>query len=120
MSNNPNHRLLPDVVMNILVDYKAWIVGSGADWYLRKDASKENMPRDLDVLVPPECFIRACRLLKGHSIAINSFGGIKFSADGVSCDVWGMSLEKFMTKSNKAGTQRAIRLSPNATVTWER
>ena len=90
---NRNYRQLPKIVNNWLYLNKAWIVGSGVDWYLGKD---KNRPKDLDILIPYNQWNKACKLIPyNQNIIVNSFGGFKSIFDGIDVDFWPSSLEDY-------------------------
>lgn len=117
---NRRYRDLPSVVHNILLTYNGWLVGSAALWYTSPTVELP-LPNDFDILVPPKWFMDACRLLREHSIHINSFGGLKAKKDGHTLDVMALTFDEFLTRSTgvKRGKHAAIRMQPFAIVQWE-
>jgi len=109
MASNSVHRKLPKVVWNWLVTYKAWLVGSSVDWYL--GGGESELPRDFDIMIPPESFQECCRMVD-TPVTVNRFGGIKTTVDGIEIDFWPMHLESFFQTSYKDRANKLLRLHP--------
>lgn len=69
--------------------YDAWIVGSAADW-------NQLTPKDVDVMIPRDLWTKAAHLIPKDAVP-NSFGGWKFTQEGVSVDVWPDTLDSLAT-----------------------
>lgn len=106
---NRAYRKLPRTVLNWLLMYQAWIVGSGVDWYL--DGGVGEKPHDLDIMIPPQFWQDACKMVTDRP-AINSFGGLKARIEGFSIDFWPMHLEEFFAGTPKDRKHKALRLRP--------
>lgn len=110
---NRHYCELPKIVHDWLWLYKAWIVGSGVDWYISDD---KTFPKDLDIIIPPKEWNYACKLIdKTVSLRTNSFGGFILVSNNIKIDFWPMNLEDFVEVSlnttNKNQVQ-ALRLNP--------
>lgn len=102
---------LPVLVRQILFLNEAYLVGSACEWFLNKELLD---PRDFDVMVEPDYYMRACQLVSNKSFKINSFGGIKIIED-VPIDIWPMSLSYYI-KALRGDV--AIRFNPFKVIRW--
>ena len=112
------YKALPRLVHVLLLDFGAWLVGSGARYYLEETPTR---PRDWDVMIPPERWLEAVRTisLREPEISVNAFGGLKITCDPVekevvSYDIWPGTLDTFLPGDN--ATQVAVRLNPYTVV----
>lgn len=105
------YNLLPPIVLALMVDHSAWLVGSGAPYYL---GEREDEPRDWDLIVSPANWNAACRAIRlaGGLIQFNTFGGLKVNG---SMDVWCSTLDEFATNLPKASAI-AVRMRPEQVV----
>ena len=78
----------PKLVVALVNNFDAWIVGSGAN----PDVTK---PRDYDVIVPHWNWGPAAHLIPPDAV-VNSMGGFKCVQDGIEIDVWPGSVEWVM------------------------
>jgi len=98
------HKVLPKIVMILSYQHDAWIVGSCGEWLCND--MKSTPPNDIDILVPIENWNRASSLIPSDG-QINTFGGIKFTTcwrdrpHPVRIDLWGQSLNSFLTSCIK-------------------
>jgi hypothetical protein len=106
---NRAYRKLPKLVLNWMLLYGAWLVGSGVDWFLA--GGDGPMPRDLDIMIPPQHWQDACKMITGRP-SFNSYGGLKAKIGGVSVDFWPMHLEEFFAGTPKNQVHKAMRLQP--------
>ena len=85
------YRELPELLRAILFDCDAYLVGSGALWYI--DASAK-MPKDLDVIVSPDDWNKACRMIGVSGIfdKLNSLGGLKVGGN----DIWMSTINEYI------------------------
>lgn len=103
---------LPALVSSWLLVNDAWLVGSACEWLL--DVNQAHRPKDFDVMIPPEQFHKACKLLTGMDFKLNSFGGLKVLSDDI-IDVWPMTLADYVL--TLSGTV-AVHLRPFKVVRW--
>lgn len=96
----------------------AWVVGSAASFI---EIGNGN-PADIDILVPPDQWAKACTLLaRERELVINRFGGFKVRIDGTSVDFWPDHLEHYAESTlNFGDSGLAIRLYPPARVEFSR
>lgn len=125
MSNKADwYGLLPQQVRTILIDCNAWVVGSGALWVL---GEKPDKPRDLDIVVPPINWLRACRVIGADvHTTFNTYGGCKCifqspisPTEGivdVSVDIWPAHLEEYFSITPKTKEHVAFRWNPRCVV----
>lgn len=107
-------RGLPTIVLNWLLNNRAWLIGSGAKSYLMDG----DMPRDLDIIVPPDQWQAVCRAIpRDIPIKINNFGGLKVKLEGIEVDVWPQHLDDYIALSPRPGY--AVRLGPHISVRFE-
>lgn len=111
---NRKYRFIP-APFRALLTRGAWLVGSGAEWYV--SAGSGAMPKDLDIIVPPSD-AGALTHLDQSRVRLNSFGGIKLRMRGVTADVWFHTLDDFTAASDKGGF--AVRLKPFTLVKFEK
>lgn len=69
--------MIPSIVKQFSTNFGGWVIGSGC---------QEN-PKDWDVLIPFSEWNRAAHLIPKDAKP-NTFGGWKFTVDGVDIDVW--------------------------------
>lgn len=72
--------MYPRIVNALINGHNAWIVGSAAN-------PEKTEPRDIDVLVPFSEWYEAAFLIPDCAKP-NSFGGWKFTTEGIEVDVW--------------------------------
>ena len=96
----------PVIVAALCTNFESWVVGSSAN--------PDNVsPRDWDILVPLSQWNRACHLIPKDARP-NSFGGWKFTENGVEVDVWPGELSfvanqgKFKWAWNTASNRRLM------------
>lgn len=112
MSRPPKHLSeLPSLVRSWMLLHNGLLVGSGAVWLAE---NLDGVPRDFDVIIPPDQFHDACKLLTGLPVSINSFGGIKVAGQ-ISIDVWSMTLETFIKRCSGC---IAVSAQPYHVVRW--
>lgn len=120
MSINRNYRDLPPTVLNWLLLFNAWIVGSAAAWYC---GDVEKQPKDLDVMIPPVRFHDACKLLTRYRrsgdgrMCFSSFGGLALKLEGWDVDVFPMELSEFIRIAD-GDKKKAVGLRPYRVVQW--
>lgn len=83
--------LLPPIIAKLATNFEAWIVGSAASPF-----TDINCVRDWDVIIPFNLWHKACVLIPKDARP-NSFGGWKFTVDGIEIDLWPGDLSAFMT-----------------------
>lgn len=118
-----NRRTLPDPCTQ-LMSMGAWLCGSAVAWV---EGSVEQRPNDIDIMVPPEKWLAACRLLRAaeYDARINRMGGLKIrletlegpalDADLVvtTLDVWPGTVESFLDELTvRTDKIRLIRYRP--------
>jgi hypothetical protein len=69
-----------NIVNGLTHNHDAWVVGSAAD-------PENKNPRDIDIMVPYSSWGPASSLIPKDA-KVNSFGGWKFTEQGVEVDVW--------------------------------
>jgi hypothetical protein len=110
---NRNYCKLPKIIHDWLWINKAWIVGSGVDWYLQEI---EQLTKDFDIIIPPKEWNFACKIIdKSFIIKTNSFGGFCTILDGIKVDFWPDNLEDYFEKSIYTSGKseiKALRLKP--------
>lgn len=79
----------PKAVLNILFNFDCWLVGSAAK-------NMDMLSRDYDILCPFHNWNKLCLIIPSDAKP-NSFGGWKFSIDGVEIDLWPGDMSHFMT-----------------------
>lgn len=91
MRSEKPHQIMPDIVRAICWNYGAWIVGSRA--------ANLYSSSDWDLIVHPECWMKAAILLRtqGH-IEANSFGGWKVDH---CIDVWPSTIDAYISNLRK-------------------
>lgn len=99
MSQERLYRKLPAPIKAILINTKGWLVGSSIRSLLRgEDVS------DYDIIVPDRELFRT-NLLNLNSNSTyksesNSFGGVKYSREDLTIDIWCEELDHFLLASN--------------------
>lgn len=93
------HEKVPTTVLNLCYNYKGLIIGGSIGYIL---GETEDIPKDIDVIIPHDTWLHACRLIPKDA-KVNSFGGFKFVEDGYEVDVW-------MDNAAEVLFQRASRL----------
>ena len=76
---------LPPIVARITHNFDAWVVGSAAR--PPSPGKPPRQPRDWDLMVPFHAWHGAATVVPSDARP-NSFGGWKFTADGVEVDMW--------------------------------
>jgi hypothetical protein len=84
-----NPKKFPRSVRAMTTSFDAWIVGS---------AATTDSPKDIDVMVPWSRWHEAVTLIPS-SASPNTFGGWKYTEDGVDIDVWPDSLDRLAALS---------------------
>lgn len=102
---------LPSFVRATLLLHRAFLVGSGAEWFLTQLAPQ---PRDFDVLVDPHEYQDACKMLTGINVRINSFGGTTVIGPP-AIDVIPMDLGEYI---KRCSGNIAVSLMPFRVVRW--
>lgn len=70
-------RQIPKWLHAMLFETQAWVVGSCVEWIL--EGGEGEKPRDIDIMVPPEQWQRACKFVPEEVlIQLNRFGGLSF------------------------------------------
>lgn len=72
------------------------IIGSSVDYLVDRTT---DIPKDLDIIIPLDNWIKASKLIPNKAIA-NSFGGFKFQDDKFIVDVWADDAARVMTTYN--------------------
>lgn len=103
---------LPSFVRIALLTRRAFLVGSGAEWFL--DQAGREPPRDFDVLIDPHDFQDACKLLTGVDVRINSFGGVTVIGPP-AIDVIPMDLGEYI---KRCSGNIAVSLMPFKVIRW--
>lgn len=105
------YRGMPPLVVTLLVNHAAWLVGSAAAFAV---GDREETPADYDLVVPPPNWNDACRVVAatGVHVAFNTFGGLKV---GGLIDMWSGTLDDFLTAAGQRA-KVALRLRPEAIV----
>jgi hypothetical protein len=127
-------RALPLPIRSVLIDCNAWVVGSGALWFLGK---LKEPPRDFDIIVPPGSWMTAARIVNSKFLAmrLNSFGGLKLSVTAkwrlveeleidnapsnkkiITIDLWPQHLEDFFMHTPKVKKSWAVRIVPRSVI----
>lgn len=97
--------------------YDAWIVGSGAEWY--SDESKDVFPKDIDIIIPPDKFNDAIKIMpRDVDLKLNHFGGFKICIENVEVDFWPMTLDNFISIVDRHGKQAAVKFNPYICAMW--
>ena len=107
-------RKLPEIAKLLLLNHRAWLVGSTAAWYLADGRGGFN---DVDLMVPFGEWMAVSRVIRtmfGEEVALNNLGGFKLDDQGVDVDVWPMSLDDFLP-SNRDG-EYCVRIRPPTVV----
>ena len=87
------NQYIPSLCVPWMYDHKAFLVGSGAHWYL--SGGKLRFPRDLDFVIDPREWNRVTRTIEGRKVRLNRFGGLKLVEQGVKIDVWPAYIEDY-------------------------
>ncbi len=106
---------MPVGAYNIAITYRAYLVGSAVEYMLETTNDRP----DFDLIVHPDDYMLACRMVKEKKPALNAFGGIKFfdkSSDIDMVDVWPGHLGEYMLKYE---TGKALAFNPNRVVEWK-
>lgn len=103
---------LPSFVRAVLLLHRAYLVGSGAEWFI--DQAGKPLPRDFDVLVDPHEHQDACKLLTGVDVRINSFGGVTVIGPPL-IDVIPLDLGEYV---KRCSGNIAVSLMPFKVVRW--
>lgn len=116
MASDSRYKRLPGVVHTILIEEKAWLVGSGAHWYI-DGADPEEEPADYDLVVPTENYPSAILRMSdaGGEEAINSMGGTEFRFEsGLEVDLWPQTIHEYVEISTSQGFSpiALVRLNP--------
>ena len=120
MRKNTKYRNLPKEVMSWLLLEGAWLVGSGAAWYVG-DSAKQ--PKDYDVLISPERLPNALLHARaaGGTLGYTSFGGLRAILNRSVIDFWPMGLETFIglyAVDRVSKPQVAFRFRPRTILRW--
>jgi hypothetical protein len=102
---------LPSFVRATLLLHRAFLVGSGAEWFLTQLTPQ---PRDFDVLVDPHEYQDACKMLTGVDVRINSFGGTTVIGPP-AIDVIPMDLGEYV---KRCSGNIAVSLMPYRIIRW--
>jgi hypothetical protein len=92
--------------------HDGWIVGSGALYLVGVDKFEDphQKPADWDILVPPEIFRDVVHMFPVGT-STNTWGGLKYSRDGLILDVWPEDLgHYFMSAHDMHGDRYAVHL----------
>ena len=107
------HRELPDLIRAILFDCDAFLVGSGALWYIDMDAER---PKDLDVIVAPDDWNRVTRMIgiDNFIAVLNSLGGLKVDGN----DIWMSTVNEYIKTSLGKGKKPnvLVGINPNCVI----
>lgn len=114
---NEKRKRIPQVILNLFIDYEAWFTGSGLNWYLNEKAS-DPRPKDFDIIIPYKNWNKAVRSFEAHPFFLNSFGGLKISLSddegSLTLDIWPQNLEEYLTNC-PIGT-KCLRLFPHTLI----
>lgn len=103
---------LPSFVRSTLLLHRAFLIGSGAEWFLHQENRQQ--PRDFDILVDPHAYQDACAPLTGVSVRINSFGGVTVIGPP-AIDVIPMDLGEYI---KRCSGNIAVSLMPFKVIRW--
>lgn len=106
MSYEGFKNLLPNEVIGILIDYDAWLVGSGCEWAM---GDKGDEPDDFDIIIPPQHWTRFIRE-HGRDSSIANFGGIKLADPAI--DAWPDTLSGYFRFTGTKTPRFALSFNP--------
>ncbi len=97
MKNFSSHRRLPPLLLYILKNFDAWLIGSSINYV---EGHTDTPPKDYDCIVSPSDWLAVAQvLLTQEKIDINTFGGFKVLSKGILIDFWPQTLSEFLKSS---------------------
>lgn len=89
---------VPHAIMAMMMDYDAWMVGSGV---LYCTGQKPDIPKDFDIIIAPHQWQRFMRGYREMFESLSMFGGVKLRdpATEMIIDVWPATLNDYYVLS---------------------
>src|SRR5688572_28269778 len=94
----------------------AWLCGSAVACV---EGKTELQPRDSDVMVPPDQWQSACRLIRaaGYEVQLNRLGGLKIKLESWELDLWPGTIESLLSEATvRLQNVKLVRYRPYAMV----
>lgn len=91
---------MPIEIKDILLISNGWLVGNACI-----DLLEDRIPKDFDIIVPNrELFHTTSKmmaLMSEEDSEFNIYGGLKFTINGISIDIWCQELDYFLLNCKK-------------------
>lgn len=91
------NRVMPPKIHSLVYTYDVWILGSSAYTFETEELAKGYHP-DIDIMVPFSLWREAALHVPGDAVP-NSFGGWKWTSNGVFVDMWPDELSRLVVMS---------------------
>ena len=85
---------LPMEIKTILINSDGWLVGSSI-----KSILDDEPVNDYDIIVPVLNWHKTMINLRDYPFELNTFGGMKFSFDELTIDIWPEDFDNFLKKA---------------------